>query len=128
MEKTDLDILIPEPEIVYIGEKSFELRPFTLRKLKSILSDIGEILDRLVKEYPNLELSNRDQVAKAFAASEPLFDAFTTLLANIVSVDANWLEENMTLTQCVEIVKVIWEQNSLGELLKNLSNLAPKKT
>jgi len=124
----DVDVLIPEPQEIWIGKRSYLLGELSLLQtlkvgkfiVKSIFNS-KEKLDALAKEAEG----STDNMQDALKIIELLDEDKIPELISIIlkENDIEYLHTNLTPTNTSEIIAVLCENNDFLTLKKNINRI-----
>ncbi|GBG09513.1 hypothetical protein PAT3040_04163 [Paenibacillus agaridevorans] len=107
---------------VEIGRKQVEIPKLTRARLKKLTEHIGTIGEYLVKLFLTPE---NDRAVFIVAAADVAIDEIYELTALLSDLPIEYLDEQASLAECTEFLKLTWEKNDINAALGNVSGLIP---
>ncbi len=95
------DVVLPRERRFQVGEREIVVKPLVIGDFKRVSADLGEMCQRVAQEHPEI-------------------DSEHPVLERLFGVDAEYLEEHLTLTQATEIVAALLELNQVPVMTKNV--------
>ena len=108
-----------------IGGKDFTIKPLVMRKRDAVLEIVSSAFTGLNEKFDDISKAPQSEVIKYFIsiASSKLADLYTLVLGE----EKEWLLDNVTLENEVEILNAIWEVNNLPLLISQIAKFRGKK-
>jgi len=120
MSKTD-DVLLLEKREVIVGEETFEIKPLVRAKYGKLINIFAEMFLNLEEEFlENIE--NHISELITILSDEALIELYKVVLDK----DEKWINNNMTLSQEVELFTVIFELNDVEAIIENFTIIVQK--
>lgn len=107
---------------VQLGRKQVEVPKLTRARLKKLTEHIGTIGEYLVKLFLTPE---NDRAVFIVAAADVAIDEIYELTALLSDLPIEYLDEQASLAECTEFLKLTWEKNDINAALGNVSGLIP---
>jgi hypothetical protein len=105
-----------------LGKKQVEIPKLTRARLKKLTEHIGTIGEYLVKLFLTPE---NDRAVYIVAAADVAIDEIYELTALLSDLPIEYLDEQASLAECTEFLKLTWEKNDINAALGNVSGLIP---
>jgi hypothetical protein len=112
------EVVLPTERRFMVGERELIVRPLVIGEIKRIASDLGEIIERVIREHPEIDLAKPDEHLQALLPL--LTGALQRLFERLFGIEEAYLSEHLTISQAVEIMTALLEVNQLPEIRKNL--------
>jgi len=119
-EDKDLKIFIPEGKKIKIGDKGFTIKPFVLKTRTIVLRVISEIFS---EAFIDIDLSNVNNNAIAFKLIQAAGSRMIEIYKVVLGKETKWIEERLTLSDEIKIIKAIMEVNDFPFLLKEIQGM-----
>jgi len=125
--------MFAEPTEVVIGfgdeAKTFEITPLVRKKYKKFFGMIGDIIQEFLDDEQEgkeaIDLDNIEQQIPLII--QTIGDKIGEIYVFILDgVDLDWIENNMTFDQEIELISAIFEQNDIERIVKNFKKMADK--
>ncbi len=121
--------ILENPEFPFrIGKKDFVLRPIKLKQLRGILADVFALIStfsdqkELIKAVSEVQQGSLNPALVLVVDS--VFDSFSRVLAKILMVDVDWLENSLEIGHLGPIFYHFLEQNNIALLIENFQRAA----
>lgn len=126
-ETKDLETFIPRGVDVMIGDKKVSIKPFVLRARTHVIRFATDIFEEVVTSRPGVEKEGDLQVITSLieTAGERLIEVYRLVLP--LEIEEEWLLDNLTLKQEVELLRAINEVNDLPFVISQAYELLNKK-
>ncbi len=112
------EVVMPQERRFQVGEQEIVVKPLVIGDFKRVSADLGEMCQRVAQEHPEIDSEHPE---RHLAVIFPIIaDAITQVLERLFGVDAEYLEEHLTLTQATEIVAALLELNQVPVMTKNV--------
>jgi hypothetical protein len=112
-------VLLPTERRFQVGERELVVRPLVIGEIARISTDLGEIIEQVIREHPEIDLAKLDEHLPVIL---PLvLGALERLLERLFGIERQYLAEHLTIAQAVEIVTALLEVNQLPEIRGNVS-------
>lgn len=125
--------MFAEPTEVVIGfgdeAKTFEITPLVRKKYKKFFGMIGDIIQEFLDDEQEgkeaIDLDNIEQQIPLIIQTigDKIGEIYVFILDD---VDLDWIENNMTFDQEIELISAIFEQNDIERIVKNFKKMADK--
>ncbi|MEK3882427.1 hypothetical protein [Paenibacillus sp. PL2-23] len=107
---------------VQLGRKQIEIPKLTRARLKKLTEHIGTIGEYLVKLFLTPE---SDRAVFIVAAADVTIDEIYELTSLLSDLPIEYLDEQASLVECTEFLRLTWEKNDINTALGNVSGLIP---
>ncbi|MGI2294180.1 hypothetical protein [Paenibacillus sp. GXUN7292] len=107
---------------VQLGKKQVEIPKLTRSRLKKLTEHIGTIGEFLVKLFLTPE---NDRAVFIVAAADVFIDEIYEITSLLSDLPIEYLDEQASIAQCTEFLRLTWELNDINKALGNVSGLIP---
>lgn len=104
-----------------IGGETFTIKPFVLRNRDKVLKIVASSFGELSKKFSDLKNAPQGDVAMTFI--EIAGDKITEIYELVLGKDKEWLLDNMTIEDEVNLISTVMELNNLPLLLSQIKQL-----
>jgi len=119
----DLTVLYPEPKKIVISGKEFILKPLMLKQSMALLKLVGEVLFKMAKAFPTMDVKNIDPQKVITPFIEVAGDRMKDIYAIILKEDAAWIEENMDIKSGIIVLSAFLEMNDIPFLVAEVKKM-----
>ncbi|GEM_PF-5824747 len=115
---TEDELLAPEPRRFRVGEREIVVKPLVIGDFRRISGELAALAQRVAREHPDLDFSKPDEHLQTLL---PLCqDLLGMLFEKLFGIDAEYVEEHLTLAQATEILVAFLELNQLPVIRGNV--------
>ena len=110
-------------------DKKIVLRPLTIKDVKRTATEVVKIINVMVENAEVFQaIESKDPAAflspQLVGILTPVFDSISTVVAHLIGVENEWLDENLTIKDLSYISVVFVKQNNLELIVRNFTELA----
>ena len=110
----ELQKLFPSSKQIIIAGKTLNVKPMVWTDFLNIIEDFGKIMSELGKDK-DFDLSEFDE-KKDLAKLTPVIKEILSIFAKWLKVKLDWLKDNLTLKQTMELLNVFFEVNEWDDV------------
>lgn len=105
----DMQTMVLTGKEITIAGEVFVIKPFVIRNRTKVLQIVAETFSGIASN-PNLKDSNNADVINQFVniAGDKIIDLYQMVL---IGKDRDWIQDNVTIPNEIELVSIIWEIN-----------------
>lgn len=116
----ELEILYPEGKSISIGGESFSIKPFVLKNRTKVVRIFAEVFSELGAHKEIATAGNIEVITRFIdTAGTRLIDIYEL----ITGKDKEWLGDNLTLKQEVELINAVMEINDFPFLVGQVQKM-----
>ncbi len=94
-----------------VGEKEIVVRPLTIRRLREVSTEFALLLQRIIREHPDLDLARFDEhLVTLLPALTGILEEF---LGKLFDIDPAYLVEHLEVPTAVRVVRALLEVNQV---------------
>ena len=112
------EVVLPTERRFVVGERELIVRPLVIGEIKRIAADLGEIIEQVIREHPEIDLAKPDEHLPVILPL--LTEGIERLFERLFGIEESYLSEHLTVAQATEIAAAMLEVNQLPEIRKNL--------
>ena len=124
IQDQDVQTFFPDGLNVTIKGEVFNIKPFVLRNRTKVLKVLSEIFVDFSAKMPNVSAMNQSAVVTAFISVAG--DRFIDIYEIVLNKPKEWLEENIGLSDEINIIKAVIEVNDFPFLLRQINQIFNK--
>jgi len=114
--------VLPRERRFPVGDREVVVRELTLADLRRVSADLGEVLQRIATQHPDVDIEHFDHHLTALLPT--LAGAIEELLGKLLGVPADYLMEHLTPLLTLQIVRAILEVNQVPLLREEIRRIA----
>jgi hypothetical protein len=115
-------VVLPEERRFEIGDQVVIVRPLTLAEIKAVSGELGQILQRLATEAPQIDIEHFEQHLNTLVPL--LAGALEEFLGKLLGVEPAYLMQHLTPLKLLQLIRAILEVNQLPLLRAEIPRIA----
>jgi ethanolamine utilization protein EutA (predicted chaperonin) len=109
---------------MFLGEKRVKIEKLTIVKWRQLFDTVDKLPGLIVQV---LSAPQEDFYTYIITALDLAFDEITQVVSVLSGVDAEYLTNNVGVDELFEYLTKTVKRNRLGDVVKNVTSLLPKK-
>lgn len=111
------DVVLPQERRFRVGDREIVVKPLPIGRYAGVAAEFGAVCERVAREHPEIDPEHPERHLQAIF---PIFvHTITGMFERLFGVEAEYLDEHMTLAQAMEIAVAFLEAQQVPDISKN---------